>query len=328
VGAMAAKAKTKPATMAGAWHVEQIEIEKIKSALFERTEPGELEEMAKNIAKVGLQEPIKVRKLSDGSYQVIIGWRRLQAAKMAGLKTIPAIIDECDEAEAIAKSLSSDIFSKELTDYEIAIRIQRYMQLTGLKAVEVANKFGKSPAWISTKLSVLKAPEDVQQAVATGKISAEHARQLSKITDEKERKRAIEKATKAKLTVKEAKEAAEKEKEREEIKERIETLKKQLETEKAKLKEYDKAEERLKAIDEEIEELEKTVNKIDAELRELKTKAPNGMEFDLETVSDRIKAIEHDYEQKKAKVVKEEQYLKELEEKLKETVEITITFTE
>ena len=321
-----AKAKTtnSPAVMAG---VRLVEIEKIKSELISRTEKGDIDELARNLAKTGQINPVLLRKLSDGSYQVIAGARRVEAARKAGMKTIEAKIVECDELTALNFALSENVFRKDLTDYEIAQIIQRMIQ-QGLKASEVAAKLGKSPAWVSTKLKVLEAPEPVKQAVAAGKITAEHARKLSKITDEKQLEKAIEKATRGKLTVKEAKEISEKERQREELKEQIETLRKELENAKAKLREYDEAEERLKTVDEEIEDLEKEINKIDAELREIKAKAPNGVEFDLETVSDKIKAIEHDYETKKTSVQREEEKLKKFEEELKETERVSVKFVE
>jgi len=321
-----AKAKTanSPAVMAG---VTAVELEKIKSELIKREDYGDIDELAKNIAKTGQINPVLLRKLSDGSFQVIAGHRRVLAARKAGLKQVEAKVIECDELTALNFALSENVFRKDLTDFEIAQIIKRMID-QGLKASEVAAKLGKSPAWVSTKLKVLEAPEPVKKAVAEGKITAEHARQLSKIKDKKELQKAIEKATERKLTVKEAKEISEKDKEREELKEQIETLRKELENAKAKLKEYDEAEERLKTIDEKIEDLEKQINKIDAELREIKAKAPNGVEFDLETVSDKIKAIEHDYETKKASVQREEEKLRKFEEELKETERVSVKFVE
>ena len=322
---MAAKNMAKnPAITAGA---RLVEIEKIKSTLFERQEKGDIEELARNIAKTGQLEPILIRELDDGSYQVVAGHRRLEAAKMLGLKEIEAKVIKGDELTALNILLSENIFRKDFNDFEIAQILHKMIQ-QGLKAVQIAQRLGKSPAWVSTKLRVLEAPKEVQEAVKAGKITAEHARQLSKLKDEKERQKAIEKATKQRLTVKEAKEISEKDKEREELKEQIETLRKELKQAREKLKEYDEAEERLKTIDEEIEDLEKEINKIDAELREVKAKAPNGVEFDLETVSDKIKDIEHDYETKKASVQREEEELRKLEEELKETERVSVKFVE
>jgi len=218
--------KTSPATV-GSRVVEHVEIGKITSSLFERAESGEISEMAQNVKKHGIQQPILVRKLKNG-YQVIAGFRRVQAAKIAGLTTIPAIVVQCDEISAIERSLSSDLFTKQLTDYEIALRIKAYMEKANVKASTVAKKLGKSPSWVSEKLKLLKLDSEIQEAVKNSKITAKHALQISKIKDEKKRKEILKKAKEDKLTVQEASKEAEKEKEKEQLREQLEELRKKL----------------------------------------------------------------------------------------------------
>jgi len=326
-----AKGKTQNEAPKMTGGIEQIEISKITSVLFERVDMGDLDELARSMAKTTQLQPILVRELPNGEYQVIAGFRRFQAAKRAGFKTIEAKIVNVDEKTAYIMALAENVVRKELTDFEVAQIIQGLIN-QGLKASEIASKLGKSSAWVSTKLSVLKAPEDVKEAVKAGKITAEHARVLSRVKDEKERKKAIERAMESKLTVKEAKKAREKAEQKEEQREKLEReinkLRRKLEEYKKTLQEEIEAENRIPQIEQRIVEIEQEINKINAELREMKSKLPSGIEFDLETVSDRIEKIELDYKNAIKSVEENEETLKQLENKLEETKVVTVTVKE
>jgi len=141
-----------------------------------------LNELAESIKDHGVIEPIIVKKSIRG-YDLVAGERRTKAAKIAGLKTIPAILREFTDQQMMEIALIENIQREDLSPIEEAVAYKNYIDSTGYTQEEVANKFGKSRSYITNLLGLLSLPKYVQKEVTNGSISMSHARVLSKMDD-------------------------------------------------------------------------------------------------------------------------------------------------
>ena len=146
----------------------------------------QLNELAASIKEVGILQPPVVRELAGGKYELIMGERRLRAAKIAGLKNIPVIIRQTPDNELLREALLENIHRSQLNALEEAAAYQNLINDFGYTHDELANKIGKSRPVISNTLRLLNLPASVQRRIAAGIISAGHARALLSLTDEKE----------------------------------------------------------------------------------------------------------------------------------------------
>ncbi|MCQ2286231.1 MAG: ParB/RepB/Spo0J family partition protein [Bacteroidales bacterium] len=164
-----------------------IRIELIEANPFQpRTEfeKEALEELAQSIKSYGLIQPITVRPLENGHYQLISGERRLRASKLAGLTQIPAFVRTADDLQSIQMALVENIQREDLNAIEIAVSYQRLLDECNLKQDELSEKVGKDRTTISNYLRLLKLPLNSQIAVRDNKISMGHARAIVTIEDE------------------------------------------------------------------------------------------------------------------------------------------------
>ena len=146
----------------------------------------QLNELAASIKEVGILQPPVVRQLAGGKYELIMGERRLRAAKLAGLKNIPVIIRQTPDNELLREALLENIHRSQLNALEEAAAYQNLINDFGYTHDQLANKIGKSRPVISNTLRLLNLPASVQRRIAAGIISAGHARALLSLTDEKE----------------------------------------------------------------------------------------------------------------------------------------------
>ena len=146
----------------------------------------QLNELAASIKEVGILQPPVVRELAGGKYELIMGERRLRAAKLAGLKNIPVIVRQTPDNELLREALLENIHRSQLNALEEAAAYQNLINDFGYTHDELANKIGKSRPVISNTLRLLNLPASVQRRIAAGIISAGHARALLSLTDEKE----------------------------------------------------------------------------------------------------------------------------------------------
>lgn len=138
-----------------------------------------LEELAKSILEHGILQPLILSKsASDNQYTLIAGERRLRAAEMAGLKSIPAIIRNVTEQERLEIALIENIQRENLTPLEAALAYQQLSDEFNLSHEDISRKVGKSRTAITNTLRLLKLPDNVQLALHSGKISEGHARTL------------------------------------------------------------------------------------------------------------------------------------------------------
>jgi ParB family chromosome partitioning protein len=142
-----------------------------------------LEELAASIRVHGVIQPVTVRRLDSGRFQLISGERRLRAAQLAGLKRIPAYLRATNDQEMLEIGLIENIQRQDLNPLEIALHYQRLLDECGLQHEELAERVGKNRSTVTNYLRVLKLIPDIQQALRQGDISLGHAKVFSGLSD-------------------------------------------------------------------------------------------------------------------------------------------------
>lgn len=137
-----------------------------------------LQELAHSIKLHDLIQPVTVSKLHGNKYRLISGERRLRAAKIAGLKDIPAYIRQADDQELLELALLENLQREDLNAIEIALSYKRMMEELNHTQEEVAERMGKDRSTVTNYIRLLKLPPDIQVAVRNGEISMGHARAL------------------------------------------------------------------------------------------------------------------------------------------------------
>jgi len=157
--------------------------------------------LAESIKEYGVQQPLLVRREADGLV-VLDGERRARASKLAGLKSVPAIVDDTTltPAEVTERQLLLDAQRVGLSVTERAEAIECLITDTGWSVEQTAKKLGISAACVTRTLAVLKLPDDILQHVEAGRISADAAYQLSRVSDSGEQARLAEQVTEGLLT--------------------------------------------------------------------------------------------------------------------------------
>jgi len=145
-----------------------------------------LAELSASIKEVGLLQPPVVRDMGNGTYELIMGERRLRASKLEGLKTIPVIIRQTPDNELLREALLENIHRSQLNPLEEGSAYQNLLNDFGYTHEELASKVGKSRSAITNTLRLLNLPAAVQRRVAAGVLSAGHARALLTLNDESE----------------------------------------------------------------------------------------------------------------------------------------------
>lgn len=145
-----------------------------------------LNELAASIKEVGVMQPPVVREIGDGLFELIMGERRLRAAKLAGLKTIPVILRASKDNEMLREALLENIHRSQLNPLEEAAAYQNLLNDFGYTHDELASRVGKSRPVITNTLRLLNLPASVQRKVAVGILSAGHARALLSLLDSTE----------------------------------------------------------------------------------------------------------------------------------------------
>ena len=138
--------------------------------------------LATSIREVGILQPIVVRKAGAG-YELIAGERRLRAAKLAGLATIPVVVRDTDDADTLREALIENIHREDLGPIELAEAFRQLLEELGLKQEELADRVGVSRSHIANTIRLLQLPIDVQQLLTDGKLQAGHARTLLTLGD-------------------------------------------------------------------------------------------------------------------------------------------------
>ena len=142
-----------------------------------------LEELASSIRKIGVIQPVTLRKVDDDSYQIIAGERRYRASQMAGLDAIPAYIKTVEDDELMELALVENIQRDDLNSIEIALAYQNLINSLSLTQEQLSERVGKKRATITNYLRLLKLPAEVQMGVKDKKIDMGHARALVTLND-------------------------------------------------------------------------------------------------------------------------------------------------
>ena len=148
-----------------------------------RFEAEALDDLADSIRVHGIIQPLTVRRLSTGYYQIIAGERRWRAAKQAGLEEVPAVIIEADDRKVMELALIENLQREDLNPVEEARGYQVLMEEYGLTQEEVAQRMGKSRPAVTNTLRLLALPEAVLILVEEGSLSAGHARAILGLSD-------------------------------------------------------------------------------------------------------------------------------------------------
>jgi ParB family chromosome partitioning protein len=142
-----------------------------------------LDELTYSVKEFGLLQPIVVRERPDGGYELIMGERRLRAARAAGLDTVPAIVRDTTDDALLRDALLENIHRVQLNPLEEAAAYQQLLEEFGATHEELASKIGRSRSQVTNTIRLMKLPVKVQTRVAAGVISAGHARALLGLQD-------------------------------------------------------------------------------------------------------------------------------------------------
>ena len=164
----------------------------------------ELQQLADSISVHGLIQPLTVRELPTGYYQIIAGERRWRAARMANLSEIPAVVVEADDKKAMELALIENLQRQDLNPVEEALGYQSLMADYGLTQEDTAARVGKSRPAVANALRLLQLPQNVLEMVRNGKLSAGHARAVLSIKQEKKQVEAANKIAALGLSVRQA----------------------------------------------------------------------------------------------------------------------------
>lgn len=196
---------------AGGQGVQEINISEItpnRNQPRQNFDKEKLEELAQSIMQHGIVQPVLLRKIDRG-YEIVAGERRWRAARIAGFKTIPAVIKELDDRQVMELALIENLQREDLNPLEEAEAYRKLVEEFGLTQEEISSAVGKSRSAIANTMRLLNLSQEVQQLIRDNKISAGHARVLVPL-DLKEQQLIIEKILKSDLSVRETEKLASK----------------------------------------------------------------------------------------------------------------------
>jgi len=143
----------------------------------------EIEALAASIREVGILQPIVVRRAGEDGYELVAGERRLRAAKVAGLATVPVVLRDTGDADLLREALIENIHRQDLGPIELAEAFRQLLEDLGLKQEELAERVGVSRSHIANTIRLLQLPLETQQLLTDAKIQAGHARALLTLGD-------------------------------------------------------------------------------------------------------------------------------------------------
>ena len=164
----------------------------------------ELQNLSESIAEHGVVQPLTVREVGDGYYQIIAGERRWRAARMANLAEIPAVIIEADDKKAMELALIENLQRQDLNPVEEALGYNRLMEEYGLTQEDTAKRVGKSRPTVANALRLLNLCPEVLEIVRKGALSAGHARAVLTLKTPRQQQEAAQKICALGLSVRQA----------------------------------------------------------------------------------------------------------------------------
>jgi ParB family chromosome partitioning protein len=192
--------------------IELIEIDRIRPNPYQprkRFNHIAIEELALSIKEYGVLQPIAVKRMNDGFFELIAGERRVKAAKLAGLKNIPAIVMEILDEDSTIIALIENLQREDLNFFEEAEGYASLMNDYGLTQEQVAKKVGKNQSTIANKIRLLRLPREVKDYIVQNGLTERHARALLKIPDKEIQMALVSRIVEKNLRVKDAEELIE-----------------------------------------------------------------------------------------------------------------------
>ena len=164
-------------------------------------EEDALAELASSIREHGVLQPILVRPIGPNQYQIVAGERRWRASRLAGLASIPALIEEIDDDTALEISIIENLQREDLTPLDEAAMYDRMVHEHGYSIRKLAEKLGKDKGYLENRLRLAGAPPEIRELVSLRKDSLSHAYELMKIEDPKKRRRLTDQVARGELTL-------------------------------------------------------------------------------------------------------------------------------
>lgn len=192
--------------------IEQIEIDRIRPNPYQprkRFNNIAIEELALSIKEYGVLQPIAVKRMNDGFFELIAGERRVKAAKLAGLKNVPAIVMEILDEDSTIIALIENLQREDLNFFEEAEGYASLMNDYGLTQEQVAKKVGKNQSTIANKIRLLRLPREVKEYIIQNGLTERHARALLKIPEKEIQMALVSRIAEKNLRVKDAEDLVE-----------------------------------------------------------------------------------------------------------------------
>ena len=167
-------------------------------------DPEELQSLAESITVHGLIQPLTVRQLDSGYYQIIAGERRWRASRLAGLNEVPAVIMEADDRRAMELALIENLQRSDLNPVEEALGYQKLIGEFGLRQEDAAKQVGKSRSAVANALRLLALSDKILEMLRVGKLTAGHARAILTVKSPRKQEEAAQKIAALDLSVRQA----------------------------------------------------------------------------------------------------------------------------
>lgn len=188
----------------GSLYLPISQVESCSSQPRKHFDEASLAELADSIREHGIIQPLTVRKLASGYYQIIAGERRWRAARMAGLTEVPALVIEADDRQAMELALIENLQRQDLNPVEEAQGYHSLLEDYGLTQEEAARRVGKSRPAVANALRLLNLEADILEQIRSGALSPGHARAILSLKDGKKRQEAAQKIVSLDLSVRQA----------------------------------------------------------------------------------------------------------------------------
>ena len=185
----------------GSLYLPISQVESCSSQPRKHFDEASLAELADSIREHGIIQPLTVRKLASGYYQIIAGERRWRAARLAGLQEVPVIVMEADDRKAAELAMIENLQREDLNPIEEANGYKVLMSEYGLTQEEVAQRVGKSRPAVANALRLLTLPDPVHLLLEEGKLSAGHARAILAVPSGEQQKKLAQKVIAEELSV-------------------------------------------------------------------------------------------------------------------------------
>ena len=160
-----------------------------------------LHELAASIRQHGILQPILVRPIDNGRYQLVAGERRWRASKIAGLEDVPALIDDIDDDTALEIAIIENLQREDLSPLDEALMYERMTADHGYSIRRLAEKLGKDKGYVENRLRLADAPQEIKQLVSLREDTLSHAYELLKVEDPKKRRRLAEQVARGELSL-------------------------------------------------------------------------------------------------------------------------------